>query len=81
MPFAELAGLTMHYRVAGPTGAPRVVFLNSLGTDFRIWDDLILTLSDRVRYPVLRRAGPGADRQPARPLLDRRTWQGPAGAA
>ena len=49
MPFAEVAGLTMHYRAVGPAGAPSVVFLNSLGTDYRIWDDLLFALGDRIR--------------------------------
>ncbi len=48
MPFAELAGLTMHYRAARPAGAPRVVFLNSLGTDCRIWDAVSFALGDRI---------------------------------
>ncbi len=31
----------MHYRVDGPTGAPAVVFANSLGTDLRLWDAVL----------------------------------------
>ena len=67
MPFAQLAGLTMHYREAGPTGAPRVVFLNSLGTDFRIWDDLILALGDRVRSLCYDERGQGLTDSPQGP--------------
>ena len=67
MPFAQLAGLTMHYRAAGPAGAPRVVFLNSLGTDFRIWDDLILALGDRVRSLRYDERGQGLTDSPQGP--------------
>lgn len=31
----------MHYRVDGPAEGPTVVFANSLGTDLRLWDDVI----------------------------------------
>jgi 3-oxoadipate enol-lactonase len=40
--FAKLNGITLHYRVIGsPAEKPVIVFSNSLGTDFRIWDDVI----------------------------------------
>jgi 3-oxoadipate enol-lactonase/4-carboxymuconolactone decarboxylase len=35
----------LHYRLAGPVGAPEIVLVNSLGTDARIWDDVIDELS------------------------------------
>lgn len=31
----------MHIRADGPAEAPRVLFANSLGTDLRLWDDLL----------------------------------------
>lgn len=31
----------MHYRLDGPDGGPEVVFANSLGTDLRLWDELL----------------------------------------
>jgi len=41
MYMADLDGVRLHYRVDGdPDGAP-VVFSNSLGTDFRLWDKLV----------------------------------------
>lgn len=67
MPFAEVAGLTMHYRAAGPAGAPRVVLLNSLGTDCRIWDDLISALGDRVRTLRYDERGQGLTDSPPGP--------------
>ena len=40
MQFTQVNGLTLHYRDEGPAGAPAITFINSLGTDFRIWDDV-----------------------------------------
>jgi len=50
MAFATLNDITLHYRYRTGTGTP-IVFLNSLGTDFRIWDDVIEGLS--IDVPVL----------------------------
>lgn len=89
MAFAESADLTMYYRAAGPPDAPRVVFLNSLGTDCRIWDDLILELGGRIRSLRYDERGQGLTQSPAGPytimdhaddlagLLDSLRW-GPA---
>ena len=64
MAFAKPADLTMHYRTAGPKDAPRVVFLNSLGTDCRIWDDLILELDGRIRSLRYDERGQGLTESP-----------------
>ena len=37
------------YRVDGPTDAPVVVFINSLGTDHRMWDSQLAPFSERFR--------------------------------
>jgi 3-oxoadipate enol-lactonase len=43
--FARLNDVTLHYQVIGSAEAPPlVVFVNSLGTDFRIWRDVIVRL-------------------------------------
>ena len=79
----------MYYRAAGPPNAPRVVFLNSLGTDCRIWDDLILELGGRIRSLRYDERGQGLTQSPDGPytimdhaddlagLLDSLRW-GPA---
>lgn len=41
--FARLNNLTFHYRLEGE-GAPTLVFLNSLGSDLRIWDGVVAAL-------------------------------------
>ncbi len=47
MSFVRIAGTLLHYRLSGPEGAPALVFVNSLGTDARIWDAVIAAFSDR----------------------------------
>ncbi|HVW55812.1 MAG TPA: 3-oxoadipate enol-lactonase [Rhizobiaceae bacterium] len=41
MAFARANGVVTHYEDRGARGGRAVVFSNSLGTDFRIWDDVI----------------------------------------
>jgi 3-oxoadipate enol-lactonase/4-carboxymuconolactone decarboxylase len=38
MPYVDLEDCRLHYRFDGPEGAPVVLFGNSLGTDFGMWD-------------------------------------------
>jgi len=46
MQFAELNDVNLHYQVIGsPASRPLLVFANSLGTDFRIWRDVIVRLA------------------------------------
>ena len=46
MQFASIDGTLIHYQVIGaPEGKPTLVFANSLGTDFRIWRDVIVRLA------------------------------------
>lgn len=46
MQFAFLNGVTLHYQTIGaPAGKPTIVFANALGTDFRIWRDVIVRLA------------------------------------
>jgi 3-oxoadipate enol-lactonase len=53
MAFDRLGDIVVHHRQTGPADAPLLVFVNSLGTDLRVWDDLLLRFADRfccVRY-------------------------------
>lgn len=46
MQFATINGVTIHYQlIGGRPGAPVIVFSNSLGTDFRIWRDVVVRLA------------------------------------
>lgn len=45
MLFANINGVNLHYQIIGaPEDKPVIVFSNSLGTDFRIWRDVIMRL-------------------------------------
>lgn len=48
MPFLDLADLTVHYRSDG-AGRTIVVFINPLGTDLRVWDDVLTEMAAAVR--------------------------------
>lgn len=46
MQFARINDASIHYQViGGPADKPVIVFANSLGTDFRIWRDVIVRLA------------------------------------
>lgn len=49
MPFVALDGKLHHYALTGPEGADALVFINSLGTDFRIWDRVMALLPPGLR--------------------------------
>ena len=49
MQFMTVDGIAHHYQVvAAPEGRPTIVFVNSLGTDFRVWRDVIVKLVGEV---------------------------------
>lgn len=51
MHFLRCGETVIHYRVKGlDTGKPVIAFINSLGTDFRIWDAVIEALGDDYAY-------------------------------
>jgi 3-oxoadipate enol-lactonase len=48
--FAGIDGLTIHFKYGSKAGVP-VVFINSLGSDLRIWDDMVSRLErSSLRY-------------------------------
>jgi 3-oxoadipate enol-lactonase len=49
MPFGLFNHQVLHFRDENPGGARAFVFVNSLGTDFRIWDGVIGHLAGDVR--------------------------------
>ena len=49
MMFARVNGAVAHYLDEGPRGAPALVLINALGTDFRIWDEAAAILSTSFR--------------------------------
>ena len=51
MSFVEFNGITLHYQYERRGSSPPLVFVNSLGCDLRIWDDVLPGFFDR---PILR---------------------------
>ena len=65
MNFATLNGINLHYQVEGdPQGVP-LVLIHSLGTDLRIWDDLIPRLDPIPRAIGFDLRGHGLSADPA----------------
>lgn len=49
MAFVRAADLTVHYDLVGPSDRPTIMFANSLGTNFHVWDPQARSLGDRFR--------------------------------
>ncbi|MBP0617306.1 3-oxoadipate enol-lactonase [Jiella mangrovi] len=67
MPFDRINGIVLHHRVDGPEGAPALVLINSLGTDYRIWDAVVPHLADRYRVIRYDKRGHGLSEVPPAP--------------
>jgi len=60
MNFLKTADAVIHYRTHGlETGKPVIAFANSLGTDFRIWDEVVERLQDRFAFVLHDKRGHG----------------------
>ncbi|MEM1381870.1 MAG: alpha/beta fold hydrolase, partial [Pseudomonadota bacterium] len=74
MQFADIDGVTLHYQViSAPDDKPTIVFSNSLGTDFRIWRDVIIRFVGEVSIVMYDKRGHGlSDLGPAsdKPKID-----------
>lgn len=75
MKFITAGGLTLHVALnrerSGPEAGPPLVFINSLGTDLRIWDDVLSHLDGEL--PIIRydKRGHGLSDAPAGPYTIR----------
>jgi len=59
MDFRALNGVVLHVQDLGPADKPALVFSNSLGTDFRIWDDVVARLAEHFRIVLYDKRGHG----------------------
>jgi 3-oxoadipate enol-lactonase len=59
MAFARLNGVVLHYEVSGDKELPPLIFSNSLGTDFRIWNAVVERLAGRFRLVRYDKRGHG----------------------
>jgi 3-oxoadipate enol-lactonase len=67
MNFATILGHTIHYKVEGDVDGPPLVFINSLGTDLRMWDDVVSRLDGRFRIIRYDKRGHGLSDCPPGP--------------
>lgn len=72
MQFVRLNDIVLHYQVFGAdSGKPVLVFANSLGTDFRIWRDVVVALAGEFTIVTYDKRGHGlSDAPPAPYTLD-----------
>ena len=64
MNFVEINGVLIHYKFiqypsAEKKDAPTFVFINSLGTDFRIWDEVVELLKEYGNILLFDKRGHG----------------------
>jgi 3-oxoadipate enol-lactonase len=64
---ADIGNVQIHYRVDGDPGGAPIVFANSLGTDLRLWDDLLPHLPAGLRIIRFDKRGHGLSSQPPAP--------------
>lgn len=64
MNFVRINDVLLHYRLAGPVGAPALALVNSLGTDARIWNAVIADLSREYRILSYDKRGHGLSDSP-----------------
>lgn len=69
MQIEKLADIRVHYRDHGPRDGPAVLFVNALGTDFRIWDDVVERLPDSLRIIQYDKRGHGLTDAPDGPYF------------
>ncbi len=67
MHLADLGDVRLHYRIDGPEDGAPVVFANSLGTDFRLWDPILPMLPQGLRILRYDKRGHGLSTCPAAP--------------
>lgn len=71
MAFARVNGVVLHYEDRGAAGRPAIVYANSLGSDFRIWNDVVALLGDSWRHIRYDKRGHGlSEATPAPYRLD-----------
>ena len=60
-------GINIHYKLEGPENGPAIVFSNSLGTDMRIWDEVISYLPKNLKILRYDKRGHGLSDCPNSP--------------
>lgn len=74
MAFVRANGIVLHHQVIGRSDAPALVFSNSLGSDFRIWQAVAPAFAERFRVVLYDKRGHGlSDAPPAPYTMDDHT--------
>ncbi len=67
MHMVDLGDVALHYRIDGPEDGAPVVFVNSLGTDMRLWDPILPLLPQGLRILRFDKRGHGLSTCPPAP--------------
>ncbi len=67
MAFTRVNGIVLHHQVLDQADGPVLVFINSLGSDFRIWQDVVPAFTDRFRVVLYDKRGHGLSDSPPAP--------------
>jgi 3-oxoadipate enol-lactonase len=67
MAFTRVNGIVLHHQVLGRADGPALVLINSLGSDFRIWQEVVPAFTDRFRVFLYDKRGHGLSDAPAAP--------------
>jgi 3-oxoadipate enol-lactonase len=67
MAFARANGIVLHYQIQGRQEGPTIVFLNSLGSDLRIWQEVVPAFAERFRIVLYDKRGHGLSDAPPAP--------------
>lgn len=67
MAFVRANGIVLHHQATGRSDAPALVFNNSLGSDFRIWQTVAPAFADRFRVVLYDKRGHGLSDAPSPP--------------
>jgi len=74
MAFIRANNIVLHHQVLGRADGPALVFINSLGSDFRIWHEVVPAFLDRYRVVLYDKRGHGlSDAPPAPYTMDDHT--------
>src|SRR5690349_22166514 len=74
MAFTRVNGIVLHHQISGRPDGPVLVFINSLGSDFRIWQEVVPAFTDQFRIVVYDKRGHGlSDAPPAPYTIDDHT--------
>jgi 3-oxoadipate enol-lactonase len=67
MAFVRVNGIVLHHQVLGPSDGQVLVFINSLGSDLRIWQEVAPVFTDRYRVILYDKRGHGLSDATAAP--------------